>query len=61
MGGGDPWHERDVDEDGVFAAYFMTNLADGFDERKRFDVADGATDFDDDDVARRSRLCASRL
>ena len=48
--GGDPGNERDVNEDGVFAAQFLAHLADGFEERKRFDVADGAADFDDGDV-----------
>ena len=49
--GGDPGNERDVDEDGIFAAEFLAHLADGFEERERFDVADGAADFDDGDVA----------
>ena len=48
--GGDPRHQREVDEDGVFAAEFLAHLADGFEEREGFDVADGAADFDDGDV-----------
>ena len=48
--GGDPRHQREVDEDGVFAAQFLAHLADGLKERQRFDVADGAADFDDGDV-----------
>src|SRR4029077_20551957 len=31
-------------------AEFEAHLADGFEKGKRFDVADGAADFDDDDV-----------
>ena len=48
--GGDPGHEREVDEDSVLAAEFLAHLADGFEEGERFDVADGAADFDDGDV-----------
>ena len=48
--GGDPGNESEVDEDGVFAAEFLAHLADGFEEGERFDVADGAADFDDGDV-----------
>ena len=48
--GGDPGDERHVDEAGVFAAEFLAHLADGFEEGERFDVADGAADFDDDDI-----------
>ncbi len=48
--GGDPRDERDVDEAGVVAAHLLAHLADGFEERERFDVADGAADLDDDDV-----------
>jgi len=50
LGGGDPGHEGEVNEDAVVAAELVAELADGFDKRKRFDVADGATDFDDDDI-----------
>ena len=48
--GGDPGNEREMDEDGVFAAELLAHLADGFEEGERFDVADGAADFDDGDV-----------
>ena len=48
--GGDAGDEREVDEDGVFAAEFLAHLADGFKEGERLDVADGAADFDDGDV-----------
>ena len=49
-GGGDEGNQRDVNEERVFRAEFQAHLADGFEEGKRFDVADGAADFDDDDV-----------
>ncbi len=49
-GGGDVGNQRDVNEQSVFGAEFEAHLADGFEEGKRFDVADGAADFDDDDV-----------
>ena len=49
-GGGDEGNEGDVDEERVFAAVLLAHLADGFEEGKRFDVADGAADFADDDI-----------
>ena len=49
-GGGDEGNQRDVHEQRVVAAELEAHLADGFEEGKRFDVADGAADFDDDDV-----------
>ena len=59
--GGDPGNEREVDEDGVFAAELLAHLADGLKEWEGFDVADGAADFDDGDVgAVRRRPCAWR-
>src|SRR5439155_748695 len=42
--------EGDVDVEGVAAADFLAELADGLEERERLDVADGAADLDDDDV-----------
>jgi hypothetical protein len=45
--GGNPGDEGDVDEAGVFAAEILTHLADGFEEGKRFDVANCAADLDD--------------
>src|SRR5712671_5858599 len=48
--GGDEGNQGDVDEECVFCAEFETHLADGFEEGKGLDVADGASDFDDDDV-----------
>ena len=49
-GGGDKGHQRDVHEQSIFRAQFQAHLADGFEKRQRFDVADGAADFDDDHV-----------
>ena len=48
--GGDPRHQREVHEDGVFAAQFLAHLADGFKKRQRFDVAHRAADLDDGHV-----------
>ena len=48
--GGDPGNQREVHEHGIFAAQLLAHLADGFEERQRFDVADGAADFDDRDI-----------
>ena len=39
-----------MDEDTVVSAEFVTELTDGLDEGEGFDVANGAADFDDDDV-----------
>ena len=58
--GGDPGDECDVDEAGVFAAEVLAHLADGFEEGEGFDVADGAADLDDGDVAVVRRPCAWR-
>ena len=49
-GGGDVRHQRQVDEQAVLAADFLAHLADGFQKRQGFDVADRAADFDDRDV-----------
>ena len=54
--GGDPGDQRDVDEDGVFAAQLLAHLADGFEEGQRLDVADRAADLDDGDIAVRRHL-----
>ena len=43
-------HQREVHEDYIFGAQLEAHLADGFEEWKRFDVANGAADFDQDDV-----------
>ncbi len=42
-----------MDEDAVVAAEFVAELADGFDEGERLDVADSATNFDNDHVGTR--------
>src|SRR5882762_7019373 len=49
-GGGDEGNERHMDEERVFCAEFEAHLANGFEEGKGLDVADGAADFDDYDV-----------
>src|SRR5580658_3038732 len=46
-GGRDEGNERDVNEKRVLGAEFEAHLADSFEEGKRFDVADGAADFND--------------
>src|SRR5580704_4630010 len=49
-GGGDVGNESDVNEQRVFGSEFEAHLANGFEERQGFDVADCASDFDDDNV-----------
>ena len=49
-GGGEGGQQRDVDVEDVRPADVLAHLADGLEERQRFDVADGAADLDDDDV-----------
>ncbi len=46
----DEGHEREVHEDDAVGAVFEAHLADGFEERKRLDVANRAADFDERDV-----------
>src|SRR5208282_3967554 len=48
--GGDERNQRDVYEERVFPAKFEAHLTDGFEEGKRFNVANRAADFDDDDI-----------
>src|SRR5258708_5358123 len=43
-------HERQMNVDGIAAADFEPELADGFEEWQRLDVADRAADLDDHDV-----------
>ena len=50
-GGLDEGHERDVDEEDVFRADLEGELADGLEEGQALDVARGAADLGDDDVA----------
>src|SRR6266404_1755548 len=49
-GSGDEGNECHMDEERVFCAEFEPHLADGFEEGKGLDVADGAADFDDYDI-----------
>ena len=49
-GSGDERNQRDVNEESVFRAELEAHLADGFEEGKRFDVADRAANLHDDDV-----------
>src|ERR1044072_2245198 len=39
-----------MNEERVAGPFFVAHLANGFEKRKRFDVADGAADLDDDHV-----------
>src|SRR5882757_7339294 len=49
-GSGDEGNQCYVDEERVFGAEFQAHLADGFEEGKGLDVANGAADFNDYDV-----------
>ena len=49
-GSGDVRDKGNVNEESVLGAEFQAHLTDGFEEGQGFDVANGATDFDDDDV-----------
>ena len=49
-GSADIRYEGDVDVQDVIAADFLLDLADSFQERQAFDVADSTADFGDDDV-----------
>jgi hypothetical protein len=51
--GADVGHQRDVQEEAVVAADVVADLAGGLEERQRLDVADGAADLGDHDVAGR--------
>ena len=48
--GGQRGEQRHVDVQDVGAPDVLAHLADGLEERQRFDVADGAADLDDHDV-----------
>ena len=50
LGGLDEWHQRQVHVKDVLAAEVVFQLADRFQEGKRFDVADRPADFDDHDI-----------
>ncbi len=56
-------HQRDVDVEHVVAADVFAELADGFEERQAFDVADGAADLGDEhvDVELLARRCTRLL
>ena len=43
-------NKRDVQEEDILPADLVTHLAGGLEERKRLDVADGATDLVDDNI-----------
>ncbi len=49
--GGDPWDERDMHEQRVLAMKILPHLADGFEEGQRLNIANGAADLDDADIA----------
>ena len=48
--GGNERHQRQVNEDGVFAADLVAELSDRFQKWERLDVANRAANFDDHDV-----------
>jgi len=50
-----------VDEDRVLTADIVTELANGLEKRQRFNVADRASNFDDDDVGLRGQSPNRRL
>ena len=60
-GGGDVRHQREVDEQGVVAAFVLPHLPDGLQEGLGFDVADRAAHFHDDHVHARGDLANCRL
>ena len=49
-GGRDVGHQGQVHEDRLVRTAFGADLADGFEERQRFDVADGTADLDQADI-----------
>src|SRR5579875_162893 len=49
-GGGDKRHEGEVSENNIFRAEFQTHLANGFEKRQGFDIADRAANFNDHHV-----------
>ena len=59
--GADVRHQRHVNGDGVGRADFEAQLPDRFEERQRFDVADGAADLDDQHVLALRALEDARL
>ena len=59
--GGDPGHQRQVDEERVLAAFLVAHLANRLNERQRFDVADRAADLDNRDIHVGGHLAAGGL
>src|SRR5690606_8405462 len=51
-GSGNKRNKRDMNENGVSAAFFVAHLADRFEKRERFDIADGSADLYDQNVGR---------
>src|SRR5215468_10068817 len=49
-GSGDVRNERNVNEERVFSSLFVSHLANRFEKRQRFNVADRAADLDNHDV-----------
>ena len=49
-GGLEVWYQGQVDEQAVFSADVLWELANRFEERQAFDVPDGSSDFRDDDI-----------
>src|SRR5229473_2888018 len=49
-GSGNEGHQSDVYKKRVLSPHFQAHLADGFEEGKRFDVANGAANLDDNNV-----------
>ncbi|CAI8157264.1 MAG: Uncharacterised protein [Synechococcus sp. CC9902] len=50
-GGADERQQGDVDVGDVAPAHITSKLTDGFEERQRLDVANGATDFGDHHIS----------
>src|SRR5678816_1697257 len=57
----DEWNESDVNENRVVASDFVAELSNCLEKRKWLDVANGATDFYDDDVTLRSEALHRRF
>ena len=58
--GGDPGHQRQMNEQRVLAAFLMAHLADGFDKWQRFNIAHCSADLDNGDIHVGRRLCGRR-
>ena len=57
--------QRDMDVEDIVAADVLAHLANGLQERQRFDIADRAADLDDDDIGagglRDQRRCGALI